>query len=291
MRAESRHQYAPAPPGVMQVSITWSGCLNRRNVLSRNMKCSPAMNGCCWPFPAGKIHWRFGTCFGGWGTTWMDCISIWVLTGSLDYSNLSQRYAQQFADERNLELINVNIPEKYGESIPEIAQRTRRGQDKTCSICGLVKRHIFNQSARDGNYDAVITAHNLDDEAAVLLSNSLDWSLERLGRGQPLLPAGSGFVRKAKPFCRFYERESAAYTLLRGIAYIHEECPLLHWQQAVIFQARSQPLGRPHARNQAAFLSQLLDRIGRRRLSPTPGKSGGIGSTALSDLRPTHHHR
>jgi uncharacterized protein (TIGR00269 family) len=158
------------------------------------------------------------------------------IDGSLDYSDQSQRYAQQFADKRELRLINVNVREQYGESIPEIAQRTRRGQDKTCSICGLVKRHIFNQSARDGNYDAVITAHNLDDEAAVLLSNSLDWSLERLGRGQPLLLAGGGFVRKAKPFCRFYERETAAYALLGGIAYIQEECPFSTGSKQLFFK-------------------------------------------------------
>jgi uncharacterized protein (TIGR00269 family) len=28
-----------------------------------------------------------------------------------------------------------------------------------------------------------------------------------------------------KPFCRFYERETAAYCLLRGIEYVYDECP------------------------------------------------------------------
>jgi uncharacterized protein (TIGR00269 family) len=34
-----------------------------------------------------------------------------------------------------------------------------------------------------------------------------------------------GLVRKAKPLCRLYEREMAAYALLRGIEYIYDECP------------------------------------------------------------------
>ncbi len=34
-----------------------------------------------------------------------------------------------------------------------------------------------------------------------------------------------GLARKAKPLCRFYEREMAAYALLRGIEYIYDECP------------------------------------------------------------------
>jgi len=41
----------------------------------------------------------------------------------------------------------------------------------------------------------------------------------------PVLEASPGLVRKVKPLMRFYEREMAAYALLRGIKYIQEECP------------------------------------------------------------------
>lgn len=144
---------------------------------------------------------------------------------NLGYSDKSQEFTQTFADERDLKLIIVNVKKQYGESIPEIAIRTKRGKDKPCSLCGLVKRHIFNRTAHELGYDVMLTAHNLDDEAAVLLGNTLDWTLERLARGQPVLPAKPGFARKAKPFCRFYERETAAYAFLRDIAYIRDECP------------------------------------------------------------------
>ena len=147
------------------------------------------------------------------------------IDGGLSYSSQSQEYARQFAAERKLNLIVEDVKGKFGESIPEITARTKRGQDKTCSVCGLVKRHIFNRAAREKDYDVILTAHNLDDETAVLLANTLDWTLERLSRGLPVLPAAPGFAAKAKPFCRFYERETAAYAFLRGIEYIREECP------------------------------------------------------------------
>jgi uncharacterized protein (TIGR00269 family) len=84
----------------------------------------------------------------------------------------------------------------------------------------------MNQAARQGGYDVLATGHNLDDEAAVLFGNTLSWSVGYLARQGPVLPATSdGLVRKAKPFCRLYERETAAYALLRGIDYIYEECP------------------------------------------------------------------
>lgn len=113
-----------------------------------------------------------------------------------------------------------------GATIPEAASRTTRGRDKPCSVCGLTKRHVMNRAALDGGYDVLVTGHNLDDEAAVLFGNTLSWATGFLARQGPVLPASHpGLVRKAKPFCRIYERESAAYALLRGIEYIYEECP------------------------------------------------------------------
>jgi uncharacterized protein (TIGR00269 family) len=46
-----------------------------------------------------------------------------------------------------------------------------------------------------------------------------------LARQAPVLPEKPGFTRKAKPLCRFYEKEMAAYAILSGIEYIYEECP------------------------------------------------------------------
>jgi uncharacterized protein (TIGR00269 family) len=89
----------------------------------------------------------------------------------------------------------------------------------------MVKRHEMNRIAREHGYDVLTTGHNLDDEAAVLFGNTLNWAGEYLLRQGPVLPASQGMVRKAKPLCRFYEREMTAYALLRGIDYIYEECP------------------------------------------------------------------
>jgi uncharacterized protein (TIGR00269 family) len=66
----------------------------------------------------------------------------------------------------------------------------------------------------------------LDDEAAVLMSNVLHWQTGYLARQAPTLPPSHpGLAKKVKPFCRLYERETAAYALLRGIDYIYDECP------------------------------------------------------------------
>ncbi|HAF62456.1 MAG TPA: tRNA(Ile)-lysidine synthetase [Anaerolineaceae bacterium] len=142
-----------------------------------------------------------------------------------NYSSDSAEFTRRFAEERGLQLTSMDIKAQYGESIPEMAARTKRGHTKPCSQCGLVKRYLLNKLALDGRYDAIVTAHNLDDEAAFLFANVTHWSLDYLGRQYPLLPATTGFARKAKPFCQIYERESAAYAILSGINYIYTECP------------------------------------------------------------------
>jgi uncharacterized protein (TIGR00269 family) len=142
-----------------------------------------------------------------------------------NYSDESERYAQDFAGERGLQLRKINVQEMYGETIPQMARRSRRGRDKPCAACGLIKRHEMNRVAHDLGYTVLATAHNLDDEVAVLFGNVMNWQNELLSRQAPVLEAAEGFARKVKPFCRFYERETAAYSLLREIPYIEEECP------------------------------------------------------------------
>jgi uncharacterized protein (TIGR00269 family) len=84
----------------------------------------------------------------------------------------------------------------------------------------------MNRVALEGGYGVLATGHNLDDEAAVLFGNVLHWQTGYIARQAPVLPADrEGFARKVKPFCRLYERETAAYTLISGIDYIYDECP------------------------------------------------------------------
>ena len=148
---------------------------------------------------------------------------LYLGLGIGSYSDTSGAHARAFATERGLHLIEVDLPSDHGFDIPGGAKAAKR---VPCSVCGLSKRHLFDQAARDGEYDVVATGHNLDDEAAVLFGNVLHWQTDYLGRQLPVLPARDGFPRKIKPLVRLGEREMAAYCVLRGIDYIVEECPM-----------------------------------------------------------------
>jgi uncharacterized protein (TIGR00269 family) len=151
-------------------------------------------------------------------------ISLGIDEG-IGYSSESHRLAEKFADERNLKLHVLDVEEEYGQPIPVLADLTKRGHGRPCSVCGLTKRHIMNRIARDLGYAVLATGHNLDDEAAVLFGNTLNWLGEYLLRQSPVLLESPGLARKVKPLCRFYEKDITAYALLRGIEYIYEECP------------------------------------------------------------------
>jgi tRNA-5-methyluridine54 2-sulfurtransferase len=148
---------------------------------------------------------------------------LYVGLGIGEYSDASGEAARAFASQRGLHLVEVDLPAEHGFDIPTGSRAARRAP---CSACGLSKRHLFDDAARRGGYDVVVTGHNLDDEAAVLFGNVLRWQTEYLGRQHPVLPARDGFPRKVKPLVRLGEREMAAYCVLRGIDYIVEECPM-----------------------------------------------------------------
>jgi uncharacterized protein (TIGR00269 family) len=148
------------------------------------------------------------------------------IDGGFGYSDQSRALSQQFADAHGLRLHVVEVASTYGATIPELAVISNRGHGKPCSVCGLNKRYIMNRVAHDGGYTALATGHNLDDEVAVLMQNTLNWAGGYLVRQAPVLEAARpGLARKVKPLCRVYEREMAAYAIVRGIDYIYDECP------------------------------------------------------------------
>ncbi len=166
-----------------------------------------------------------------------DSLALWDILGELgyevdgfyiglgisNYSDESAGFARRFAQARGLQLHEVDLLADHGFDVPNGSRAARR---KPCSACGLSKRHLFDEAARKGGYDVVATGHNLDDEAAVLMGNTLHWQTEYLGRQLPVLEARDGFPRKVKPLVRVTERETAAYCLLRGIDYMIDECPM-----------------------------------------------------------------
>jgi uncharacterized protein (TIGR00269 family) len=191
-----------------------------------------------------------------------------------DYSDSSLEYVERFAAAREGARFQVvDLKAAYGQSVPELARTTHRGR-RPCALCGLVKRHIMNRVAYEGGYDAIATGHNLDDEAAVLMQNTLHWQTGYLARQAPVLPSTHPrLARKVKPFVRLYERETAAYAIVRGIDYIYDECPHAVGSTTIFYK---ELLNQLEARLPGAKLSFYLSFLQAKReglLSRPPGEA------------------
>lgn len=139
------------------------------------------------------------------------------------YSDVSLRAAARFSERFGLPLSVMYLADHAGFVIDDYR---RLGSRSACSTCGLVKRYHMNRFALESGARVLATGHNLDDEVGVLLGNLLSWQAGYLARQAPVLPdEGAGFARKIKPLCEIAEREAAAYALLNGIEYVHDECP------------------------------------------------------------------
>jgi uncharacterized protein (TIGR00269 family) len=182
---------------------------------------------------------------------------LYLGLGIGEYSEDSGHAARAFAQDRGLELHEVDLADDLGYDIPSAAAATHRAP---CGACGLSKRHLFNSVAVEHGYDVVATGHNLDDEAAVLLGNVLRWETGYIGRQHPVLPATPGFARKVKPLYRLGERETAAYCVLRGLDYQVEECPMAEGNRHLGFKEVLDALEDRSPGAKAAFVFGFVDR-------------------------------
>jgi uncharacterized protein (TIGR00269 family) len=186
-----------------------------------------------------------------------DATGMYLGLGIGDYSDRSGRVVQAFAQERGASLIHIDLHEAQGYDIPTAS---RKGSRSTCSVCGLSKRYVFNRVALEHRFDVVATGHNLDDEAATLLGNTLRWKTEYIARQYPVLPAREGMLKKVKPLYRLSEKETAAYAFLQGIDYVVEECPLVAGNTQLKYKGAMNQLEAGSPGTKASFLFGYLDR-------------------------------
>lgn len=138
------------------------------------------------------------------------------------YSEKCVSVARAYCDEFGVPHHTVKLTELAGFTIDDVASRRRR---PACSVCGVVKRYVLNKVGVEMGFDRLATGHNLDDEAAVLLSNYLSANVELLSRQYPVLPARDGMISRIKPLFEVSEFETSMYARFQGLTPVDEECP------------------------------------------------------------------
>lgn len=160
---------------------------------------------------------------------WRNCklVAITIDEGIKGYRDQSLPVARKNAELLGVEHFIVSFRDAFGvtlDRIVELARRRRTGLNP-CTYCGVMRRSLLNQAARELGADKLATAHNLDDEVQAIMLNYVRADLSRLYRLGPIYSPREGFVPRIKPLREIPEKEIALYALLRGLEVHLGTCP------------------------------------------------------------------
>lgn len=162
-----------------------------------------------------------------WG---VEILALTVDEGVEGYRSEGIRRASELAEGLRVPHYVTTFKEEYGYTLEEAySMALKRGSRlHACTLCGVLRRRLINQKARELGATKVATGHNLDDEAQTALINILRGNITRLARlGVKPLRQWEGFVPRVKPLRYIPEREIALYAYLFGAELYEGECKFI----------------------------------------------------------------
>lgn len=159
-----------------------------------------------------------------------EAITVDVLIGNYTKKNLEN--ITDFCKEQDIKLHVISFREKFGYSLCYIQSLLKqRGLNlRSCTVCGVLRRHLVNKFVRKIGADKVATGHNADDEAQAYLMNLLKNKQEMNARLGPMpgLIKDEKFVPRIKPLYLVTEKEVERYSKIMGFPVKYGRCPCAH---------------------------------------------------------------
>lgn len=158
-------------------------------------------------------------------------IALTIVEGIEGYNRAEEiEFVKKSARERGVEHLVVSIESIVGYSLSSLVRLSveRKLNISACTYCGILRRRIINEYARQVGASKTATAHNLDDEVQTLFINIFRGDASRILRQHPLNPVPSPkLVKRIKPLRKIYEWEAASYAYYTGYRFQEEECPYI----------------------------------------------------------------
>ena len=113
-------------------------------------------------------------------------ITLFAITideGICDYREFSLETAKQECRKLGIPLHVVSFKEEFGRSLDELLKK--KGEERSCSYCGVMRRYLLNKYARKLGADKIAVGHNADDVAQTVMMNFMRNEPERLARLGP----------------------------------------------------------------------------------------------------------
>ena len=145
------------------------------------------------------------------------------------YCKVNKQNLIKFCSDHKIPLHLYSYKEEFGHTLCYIRDKLEEkgaGQ-KSCSICGVLRRHVLNKKAREHKATLLVMGHNLDDEAQNIMMNMFQNRTELLSRLGPRtgLKDHKGFIPRIKPLYFCAEEEIKLFTQTMGFPIHYERCP------------------------------------------------------------------
>lgn len=150
-------------------------------------------------------------------------VAVSVDEGIADYRSTTLASASELCGRLGVDHHIVRAAERLGTTTDEAARRLP--ETIPCSFCGVWRRRLLNDAAREVGADVLVLGFNLDDLAQTILMNLARGDVGRLTRMAPHATRQPGLVPRIAPLAAIPEREVFLYARLRGLPGDHIECP------------------------------------------------------------------
>lgn len=148
--------------------------------------------------------------------------------GIKNYRKSTLTDLKKFCKKHDIELHIVAAKEEFGYTLDQAAPKIKKlQQKKACNICGVWRRFLLNKYAKKLGATKVITGHNLDDEAQVVLMNIFKANTSLTAHLGPKsgVEEHEQFASRVKPLYFCTEKETRLYALLKKFEVDFTECP------------------------------------------------------------------
>ncbi len=170
--------------------------------------------------------------------------AITIDEGIAGYRPSSIEMARKTASKLDVPLEVRSFKDEFGATLDRMAMKM---DDNPCSVCGVFRRKLLNDMAKDHGADYLVTGLNLDDTAQTVLMNLSRGDTDRINRMGPHLKRIEGLVPRIQPLMRVPEKEIYLYAMNRGLPLHDSECPFsvtaerLRFREAISFMEDGSP--------------------------------------------------
>ena len=157
--------------------------------------------------------------------TKVKLIALAIDEGIKGYRDSNFSYVKKFCKKLNIPLKTYSFKKEFGKTLDEVTEKDKK--TIPCTYCGVFRRKILNEKARELKVNKLATGHNLDDESQSILMNQFRKNI----RASAILGPVTGvrddpkFIRRIKPFYFITEKETTTFAYINNILDKYIECP------------------------------------------------------------------